>query len=279
MAWRTAWCEVDEDVTPQQLVELVLADRVQHAEPLEHADLGVPVVVDVHRRVIAQAARGSRRSPSPRARAPASSSCAHSAGSVHSSPARESSPNMNDELAVGTPERIALEVDRQIEPRGLGKSLEPPALLGRLHELGWRSCPLDRVAACSSGLLVQRRERPGPMSTGVAEDRVVGQRGERRDPRGLERHGLRAPDPRDVREVVAARHCASQSSQNPHISQAAHGTATVTGGASTKRSSERCARAKYASKSRGRSDSRRPEPSSMCMCSGAAPCTCRMPAL
>ena len=193
--------EIDEDVTPQQLVELGLADRVEHAEPLEHADLDVPVVVDVHRRVIAQPLvdridhRRYERALLVLVVRPLRPVCPFATG-----PGKQSEHER--EIAVGTPERIALEVDRQIEPRGLGNSLEPPTLLGRLHEPGG-----DRVARprrrLQLGLLVQRRERPGTDVHRRAEDRVVGQRGERRDSRGLERHGLGAPDPRDVREVVA----------------------------------------------------------------------------
>ena len=106
--------EVDEDVTPQQVIELFLADRVQHAEPLEHADLGVTVVVDVHRRVFAQ-------------------SCVDRVDDGGDEPAllllvvrpfgavvpfvsvTGEQPEHEDQLAVGAPERIALEVDGEVE--------------------------------------------------------------------------------------------------------------------------------------------------------------------
>ena len=59
-----------------------------------------------------------------------------------------------NQLAVGAPERITLEVDGQIEARRLGQSLEPAALLGR-QQLG-RDMPVRASHLLQPGLGVQR---------------------------------------------------------------------------------------------------------------------------
>ena len=245
--------EVDEDVTPQQVIELFLADRVQHAEPLEHADFDMPVVVDVHRVVLTQS--GVDRVDDRRHEPALLLLVVRPFGAVVPFvTGTGEQPEHEDQLAVRAPERISLEVDGQIEARRLGQSLEPAALLDR-QELG-RDMPVRARRLLEPSLHVQRRERPGLQIDGPREDRVLRQLRQCRHSRGLERDGLRPPDLGDVVKVVprAPLLVADGPERAPLTGLAL--LATVAGGASTKRSSERCARAKYASKSRGRSDSR-----------------------
>jgi hypothetical protein len=192
--------KVDEHLAAQQVVELVLPGAVLAHQPLQRGALVGRVVVDVHPRKACAALADQVDQPL-------------EAGLLLRAVERPDAvvPRLAV-VAEPDPAEQVLEPARRLVP-GVALEVEPDVALVRLRKEREAALALERedlvrelareaAVELEPGLLPKLREGLVPQLGDLRLDGCRGEGPELRDPLGAQALDLRAPDPRDEREVV-----------------------------------------------------------------------------